>query len=88
MGVVGQAPENAPRSTGDDREPGIRLRDFYEIPTVPVRSGQLRTRRLLHLLEGILRTSQPVSRQVSPAGPSTGRSSSSTSAAATACAPN
>jgi SAM-dependent methyltransferase len=33
-----------------------RLRNFYEIPSVPVRSGQLRTRRLLHLLDGILRT--------------------------------
>ncbi len=33
-----------------------RLRDFYETPTVPVRSGQLRTRRLLHLLDRILRT--------------------------------
>jgi SAM-dependent methyltransferase len=62
MGVVGQAPENAPRLAGDDREPGIRLRDFYEIPTVPVRSGQLRTRRLLHLLEGILRISQSARR--------------------------
>jgi SAM-dependent methyltransferase len=33
---------------------GTRLRDFYETPSVPVRSGQLRTRRLLHLLDGIL----------------------------------
>src|SRR3954465_8719621 len=35
---------------------GTRLRDFYETPTVPVRSGQLRTRRLLHIIDGILRT--------------------------------
>jgi SAM-dependent methyltransferase len=35
---------------------GTRLRDFYEIPTVPVRSGQLRTRRLLHLIDRIVRT--------------------------------
>lgn len=34
---------------------GTRLRDFYETPAVPVRSGQLRTRRLLHLLDGVLR---------------------------------
>jgi SAM-dependent methyltransferase len=34
---------------------GTRLRDFYETPTVPVRSGQLRTRRLLHLLDRIVR---------------------------------
>ncbi|HZB30055.1 MAG TPA: methyltransferase domain-containing protein [Streptosporangiaceae bacterium] len=33
-----------------------RLRDFYERPTVPVRSGQLRTRRLLLLLDDIFRT--------------------------------
>ena len=32
-----------------------RLRDFYETPSVPVRSGQLRTGRLLVLLGGILR---------------------------------
>jgi SAM-dependent methyltransferase len=37
---------------------GTRLRDFYELPTVPVRSGQLRTRRLLHLLDGIVRTAE------------------------------
>jgi SAM-dependent methyltransferase len=35
---------------------GTRLRDFYELPAVPVRSGQLRTRRLLHLLDGVLST--------------------------------
>jgi SAM-dependent methyltransferase len=33
---------------------GTRLRDFYETPTVPVRSGQLRTRRLLYLLDRIV----------------------------------
>ena len=37
---------------------GMGLRDFYEIPSVPVRSGQLRTRRLLVLLAGILRTAE------------------------------
>jgi SAM-dependent methyltransferase len=37
------------------RDAGTRLRDFYETPSVPVRSGQLRTGRLLLLLDGILR---------------------------------
>jgi SAM-dependent methyltransferase len=40
----------------DREDVGTRLRDFYETPTVPVRSGQLRTRRLLLLLDDILRT--------------------------------
>jgi SAM-dependent methyltransferase len=52
--------EDAPPSPRDDGSgisvrPLRRLQDFYEIPTVPVRSGQLRTRRLLHILTGILR---------------------------------
>lgn len=52
--------EDAPPSPRDDDgrpslPPVYRLEDFYEIPTVPVRSGQLRTRRLLHILTGILR---------------------------------
>lgn len=45
----------APDAVGDGHDPANRLRDFYEIPTVPVRSGQLRTRRLLRILEGIMR---------------------------------
>jgi SAM-dependent methyltransferase len=46
--------------SGAEDAPAARmgLRDFYEIPSVPVRSGQLRTRRLLVLLAGILRTAE------------------------------
>jgi 2-polyprenyl-3-methyl-5-hydroxy-6-metoxy-1,4-benzoquinol methylase len=49
--------EESPPAPRDDegRRAEFRLQDFYEIPTVPVRSGQLRTRRLLHILSGILR---------------------------------
>ncbi|HEU5158829.1 MAG TPA: methyltransferase domain-containing protein [Streptosporangiaceae bacterium] len=39
---------------GRDDAGGLRLRDFYETPAVPVRSGQLRTRRLIVLLDRIL----------------------------------
>lgn len=51
--VVEDAPPSPKRDKGWRAE--CRLQDFYEIPTVPVRSGQLRTRRLLHILAGILR---------------------------------
>jgi SAM-dependent methyltransferase len=43
---------------GDAPAARTGLRDFYEIPSVPVRSGQLRTRRLLVLLAGILSTAE------------------------------
>lgn len=56
--VVEDAPPS-PRDEGIPRKaPVHRLQDFYEIPSVPVRSGQLRTRRLLHILTGILSETQ------------------------------
>ncbi|HEY7488194.1 MAG TPA: methyltransferase domain-containing protein [Streptosporangiaceae bacterium] len=55
MSGVEAAPNSHDHPGRHDGE-GIRLRDFYEIPSVPVRSGQLRTLRLLHILEGIMRT--------------------------------
>jgi SAM-dependent methyltransferase len=58
---------DAARPDGQDAE-GTRLRDFYETPSVPVRSGQLRTRRLLHLLDGILRGADGPPRRIVDVG--------------------